>query len=410
MILGIDQGAWLTRKRIIALGAILLAFQVLVLAFLVAGSFGIVKRYGPDAVSFVAFYAAGQLTAEGQPKLVYSEVIQHEAEEALTHPGVRYIPFLYPPVYLLVCSPLTVLPIFFSFIAFDIITLLMFLSVVRRILGETGYGWLLPALAFPPTIWTLGYGQNSFLTAALIGAGTLLIDRRPFLAGLLFGMLCYKPHFALLIPVAFIAGRRWPAFFGAAISVSIIVGVSLLVLGLDTWQAYFRSFFGSAATYDLAVEHANIFASISPVAAARLFGVSAVDARYVQAAATLSAVFLVGWVWRINATLATRAAVLAASALIAAPYGLLYDLVIAAIAGAWLVRAGRETGFFTWEKSTLAMVYLLPLFAFQTALLSRLPIVPLPGALLVLVCAYRAWQEHQHRKAAKINTAPQGMC
>ena len=50
-----------------------------------------------------------------------------------------------------------------------------------------------------------GTGQNAFLTAALFGGATLLVDRRPVMAGLLFGALCYKPHFGLLVPVALAA-------------------------------------------------------------------------------------------------------------------------------------------------------------------------------------------------------------
>jgi len=99
-------------------------------------------------------------------------------------------------------------------IVFETTTLLFYLIVVQRILAVRGKAWVIPALAFPATIWTIGYGQNAFLTAALLGAGTLLLDGRPAVAGVLLGMLCYKPHFALLVPVALLAGRRWLAIRG----------------------------------------------------------------------------------------------------------------------------------------------------------------------------------------------------
>jgi alpha-1,2-mannosyltransferase len=47
-------------------------------------------------------------------------------------------------------------------------------------------------LAFPAVFWTLGLGQNAFLTATLFGGFTLLLDRRPIAAGILLGLLCYK--------------------------------------------------------------------------------------------------------------------------------------------------------------------------------------------------------------------------
>jgi hypothetical protein len=84
--------------------------------------------------------------------------------------------------------------------------------------------------------------------------------------------------------------------------------------------------------------------------------------------------------------------------LIAVPYALLYDLTIAAIAGAWLIRAGRDSGFLRWEKPLLATVYLMPLFAFQAGLVSHLPFAPLAGIILVLLCGSRAWREYKGRR------------
>ena len=63
------------------------------------------------------------------------------------------------------------------------------------------------ALAFPATFINLFHGQNGFLNAALLGAALLALDRRPVVAGILFGLLSYKPHLGLLVPLALLAGR-----------------------------------------------------------------------------------------------------------------------------------------------------------------------------------------------------------
>ena len=47
---------------------------------------------------------------------------------------------------------------------------------------------LLLALAFPAVFVNLGHGHNGFLTAALIGFALLWLDRRPVVAGILFGL------------------------------------------------------------------------------------------------------------------------------------------------------------------------------------------------------------------------------
>ncbi|HEX3521914.1 MAG TPA: glycosyltransferase family 87 protein [Stellaceae bacterium] len=302
----------LTARRVIVGGAVLLAVQVVALGYLVAGAYGVVTRYAPSTVSFVTFYAAGQLATDGHPVFAYDDVFAYEAEETLTQQGGHYLPFLNPSVYLLLCAPLALLSFLRAFILFVAATLAIYLVVVRRILDVRGHAWLLPALAFPPTIWTVGYGQNSFLTAALFGAGTLLIDRRPAVAGVLFGMLCYKPQFALLVPVALLAGRRWSAIIAATASIIILCGLSITLFGWETWEAYLRAFFGSTRTYNFEITNFNIFASLSPFATARLLGLSIEHARIVQLAATLAAALLVAWVWSTNATRATRAAVLTA--------------------------------------------------------------------------------------------------
>jgi alpha-1,2-mannosyltransferase len=387
------SGCWLSRRRIVAISGTLIVLQLLVLGFLVAGSYGLVTRYGPNTVSFVSFYAAGELALRGYAPLAYDEPILGETEEDLTHPGTHFIPFLYPPVYLLVCAPLAFLPALAAFAVFEATTLALYLLVVRRILGASGWQFLLPALAFPATFWTIGYGQNAFLSAALLGAATLLIDRRPAIAGSLLGMLCYKPHFLMLLPIALLAGRRWTTIASATVTVAILVGLSVILFGPETWQSYLHSVVASAGMSDFAIDRINIFASISPFAAARLLGLSSGQARLVQLVATACCVLLVAWVWGTRASLPVRAAMLAAGTVVAVPYALLYDLMLAAIGGAWLIRAASAGGFSTWEVPALAAIFILPLFAFQAGLVLHLPLAPLTGAGLLLVTAIRAWQE-----------------
>lgn len=47
--------------------------------------------------------------------------------------------------------------------------------------------------------------QNGFLSAGLFGGALVLLERRPVLAGALFGLLTYKPHLGLLVPIVLIA-------------------------------------------------------------------------------------------------------------------------------------------------------------------------------------------------------------
>src|SRR4029077_13184374 len=75
--------------------------------------------------------------------------------------------------------------------------------------------WLVLALAFPAVFINLGHGHNGFLTAALIGAALLVLDRRPIVAGILFGVMSYNPLFGVMIPLVLMVTGRWRAFASA---------------------------------------------------------------------------------------------------------------------------------------------------------------------------------------------------
>jgi hypothetical protein len=334
----------------------------------------------------VSFYAAGSLADAGTPALAYDAAAHLAAEEHATTPGISYQFFYYPPVFLLLCAPLARLPYLASFLLFEAATLVPAVLVGRRILGERGWAALAPMLAFPPVLWTLGLGQNAFLTAALFGAATLLVERRPVVAGLLLGALCYKPHFGLLVPVALAAGGHWRAFAAAAGSALGLALLSLGLFGWETWHAFFLTAAGSPATYESG--RIQLAGMVSPFAAVRLLGGGPQAAYAVQAAATLGAAALVGSLWRRGSSLPVRAAALAAGTALATPVILVYDLVLAAVALAWLVRAGSERGFLPWEKSILMGLFAVALLSYSAAVAWRAPLAPLvPATLLALAVA-----------------------
>src|SRR5262249_58502072 len=118
------------------------------------------------------------------------------------------------------------LPYLVAFCVWIGTTLTAYLAAVRAILGSSRH--LVLFAAFAPVFLEIVTGQNAFLTAALIGAATYFLERRPILAGLLFGALCYKPHFGLLIPFALTARGRWPSC-GAASARSTLRAASACV-------------------------------------------------------------------------------------------------------------------------------------------------------------------------------------
>jgi hypothetical protein len=375
--------------RLLAWTAILLLGEVLVTLYIVAGTHGlIVPLDRPTTTDFVSFYAAGRLAAAGTAALAYDPAAHQAAEWAATAPGIEYQFFYYPPVFLLLAAPLSLLPYLPAFAVFELATLLLYLAAIRPIVAREGSLWLIPALAFPAVFWTFGLGQNAFLSAALFAAGTRLIDRRPAVAGLLLGALIYKPHLGLLIPVALLAGRHWRAFAGAAAGAGGLVLLSLLLLGWPAWAAFLQAFAGAHGTYENGrIEFAGM---VSVFGAARLLGVPAGGAYAAQAVAALGAAGAVAFVWWRGAALPLRAAVLLLGTLLALPVLLLYDLMLLAVAGAWLLADMRGRPAHPAEAGLLAAGFVTPLLCRALGLALRFGAAPLVAAALLAACLRRS--------------------
>ena len=384
----LSRAPWLHRDRIIAWSGILLTTEVLAFAFLIAWTHGaFIPITPPTTTDFVSFYAAGKLALAGTPALAYDQLAHHAAEMAATAVGIEYQFFFYPPVYLLLCTPLALLPYLASFIVFQTATLALWLFTARRILAAHGWGWCLPVLAYPAVFWTVGLGQNALLTASLLGAVTLLVDTRPSLAGLLLGLLCYKPHLALLAPVALVAGGYWRVFAAATLSVIAIVGLSIAAFGLAPWQAYLGELTGARAIYETG--RIEIAGYVTAFGAARLMGIAVPLAYALQAAVTVVVATIVAWIWWRDPDPAHRGAALTAGILLSVPLALLYDMMIAAVAMLWLVRAASRDGFLPWEKLLLAFCFLVPLMSRYVGEWLQMPLAPLAlVALLALAVGH----------------------
>jgi len=399
------QADWLTRDRVIAWGFVLFIEELLLLAFLALWQHGVfVPVQSPPASDFVSFYAAGKLALAGTPQLAYDQAAHYLAQQQATDPSSPHQYFFYPPVYLILCAGLASMPYFVAFALFQACTLGMFIVMMRRLLREQGAGWLAPLLAFPAVFWTLGLGQNAFLTAALFGGFTLMVDRRPVGAGILLGALCYKPHFGLLVPGALIAGRRWVAFAAATITVAWLVGISIALFGWQTWQAYLTAFAHSGEVYDSgAIDFAGM---VTPYGAARLLGFAPWPAYAVQGGAALFMAVLIALLWRGNASRNLRAASMLSATLLAVPLALLYDKLLALVAIGWLLREARERGFLPWEKLVLVTVYPLALLTWTAGEAFHLPLGPMVTCAILVLCLRRVWLG---RPAGKATPSPRGI-
>ena len=223
---GLRSGEWLTASRMRAYSLILLGLSVLVFAGWIAVSDGLINRNGqPIGTDFSNVYAAGTLTWQGRSAEAYAPALQHAAEKAVF--DGREVPFYgwhYPPFFFAVAVLVAAVPYAGAWRS-------GWSQALRPISPRSAPScrarkrcWL--AAAFPAVFVNVGHGQNGFLTAALLGGALHWLDRRPWLAGVLIGLLAYKPQFGVLIPIALLAGGRWRTIGAAAATVAALVAVS----------------------------------------------------------------------------------------------------------------------------------------------------------------------------------------
>ena len=228
----------------------------------------------------------------------------------------------------------------------------------------------------------IGHGQNGFLTAALLGGALHLLDRRPWLAGMLIGLLAYKPQFGVLIPIALLAGGRWSTIGAAVVTVAALLALSLLTLGGGVWHAFADSL---TFTQTVVLEQGGTgWEKIQSVfSAVRMWGAGVHTAYVVQIALAMMLAASLAWLWRSDAAFELKASALATGSLLATPYVLDYDLVVLAVAIAFFARHGLSRGFRDYEISVLAAAWIVPLLSRSIAGATGIPL-----GLLVLLTFY----------------------
>jgi hypothetical protein len=358
MLQSLASGDWLTRQRVTLIATCMLVGTLIALGALALTSHGTADALGrPLGTDFTNFWSAGRLAAEGRAAAAY-DWASHHAVQWQTHGTDGYFPWNYPPVLFMVMAPLATLPYLAALGVWQGATLAGALAAAWSILPLRRT--LLLALAFPATLVCLGHGQTGFLTAALFAGGILALPRREALAGVLFGLIAYKPHLGLLVPFALAAGGHWRAIAAAAGTVSAAIAVTLLLWGWPVWQAFFAALPVTGA----AVFEANNFAWLqSAFAAVRLWGGSVMVAYGTQAVVSVGVLAATLWAWRTAVSMRLKGAVLLTASLLATPYVVDYDLVVLGMAVAFVAAHGLERGFMPWEKTVLACAWAVPLFA-----------------------------------------------
>jgi hypothetical protein len=190
---------------------------------------------------FSNVWTAGWMANHGQAPQAWDWPTQHAVQKLVHHdPRIPFYGWHYPPPFLIIATLLAQFPYVIALLIWQGMTLALVLALVQRILPDNRDAMLV-ALGAPVVLVCLGHGQNAFMTASLLGGGMLLLDRRPWVAGMLLGALVYKPQFAVLIPVLIAARGNWRAFLSAGLTASALCLLTLAIWGWPVWQAFVES-------------------------------------------------------------------------------------------------------------------------------------------------------------------------
>lgn len=352
------------------------AAKPIALAFLVVVTLALAAQFtAPYPVDFVSYWAAGHLALDGNPAGAYDYAL-HRAVEAQGVAMRGGMPFPYPPPFLAVVAPFSLLPYAPALVAWVAASFGIYLFCIRRLAPRAG--WL--AAAFPPVMTNAIIGQNGFLTCGLLAAGMALLPRRPWLAGIVLGLLVVKPQLGLALPFVLIAGREWRAFAGAAIGSAGLLLAGVALFGVQAYLACFAQLplYAAVATEGLTrwSEMASVYA------AARLAGLGHLAGLALHLLVAVTAIGIACAIWRRSAETGARAASLAAATALASPYFYGYDTILLVIPFLWLAGSARD-------RVALALAWAISLAAFLQIWSGDLPVnvAPLAAILLLgLVC------------------------
>lgn len=346
---------------------------------------------------FVSFWTAGRLALEGHAADAYREM-PHFFKELALHgdPSRLYTAFFYPPFFLLLCAGLASFGYFTALCTWLVATFAGYAAALRALLPRsTGKGanvWVL-FLGYPAVMVNIGFGQNGFLSTALLGGAAVWLDRRPELAGVCLGCLAYKPQLGIVVPLALAVARRWRTFAFASMTVLALAAAATLVFGFGIWPPFLADMAVAQHNWLEAPVPAYLQFLITPFGALRLHDAPLWLAYAVQAVVSVIAVLvLLRALWMRPPGARSGSAEIAAIAAcvpFCSPFMLEYDLVILAVPMAWLFGEGLRTGFRRGEGAALAAAYVAPALFKITALDNGLKLGVIVAAALLFVMVLR---------------------
>lgn len=292
---------------------------------------------------FLNFWMYGRAAVMPDPGRFYDVDTYNQALLALLGPGFPGQNWSYPPSIMLIALPFGQLGYLTALACWTVLGVGLFLWVAKDHVRDLRT--LLLVLISPAALFCLISGQSSFITAAMLLLIFAWLDRRPWAAGILIGLLTMKPQLGLLFPFMLAASGRWRVFAVAALTATALVAVTSVTFGPKVWIDFITL---GLPAQNLVLADPNLVAT--PFYPTVFMNIRGLDTSYAVAMAvqlpfSLGAVAVVSWAFafRRDGDPALLRAVFFACTVAASPYLLAYDILPLTVAAvALLVHGGLD--------------------------------------------------------------------
>jgi len=273
---------------------------------------------------FVNSWMGGRAALHGGLQ-TYFEVHRYNAQiHRLFAANVPFHNWSYPPHILLLLWPFGLFPYLVSYVLWLVVGLGVYLWAASG--GKLDRELLLFLALSPLAMVLVLTGQNGFFTGALLLGVLAQWDRRPWLAGIMLGVLSVKPQLVLLMPLVLMMTGRWRCLAAAAATTAAMVVLTTVLYGSAIWHDYLA----------LAVPFQNVVMTkgtglmlgMMPTAFinARLMGAPSAVAWALQVLTSMIALAAVVWTFRKKRDAMLSSAMLLAASLLVTPYSFNYDM------------------------------------------------------------------------------------
>ncbi len=332
---------------------------------------------------FMAFYAAGLAILRGEAAQLYNAELLREWQVALVGPykGTR---FVYLPIYAVPYVPFAAQPLLVArvlWFALSVGLLSIAARMSRQWSGLSGWENTVAFLAFPGSYALFIVGQNSPLTLLLFATigGLMWRNRAGFMAGILAGIMLYKPQLLVSLLAVWVWRKEWRVLAGFAVAAGA-VALGSFAIHVPTTLAFLSQ--GEGLLSKTIVE--GVGANASPWAELRHFlPPEAVLPVGALLSATVLGVLL--FAWRQSESIGPyHHAMLWLAPLLVTPYVAGYDLVLLLLPLAFIVPSLRG------DRAMQAAVAILWIGPLVNLLAGAQIILSVWGALLVYgLCFWR---------------------